>query len=821
MKRFFCALFIALILLSACVLFAFAEEPVTTTVMVYMCGSNLESREGLATKDVFEMIESGYDTDYTDVYLMTGGTTAWSMSSIDAKSTSIYHMKGSGIKNIWKDEMMNMGSGETLRMFLQTVFEQTDTDQYILILWDHGGGPLSGVCLDENFDNDYLSLFELQEGLSQSPFADRKLDIIGFDACLMSSVETAWLVSPYAKYMVASAEREPGSGWNYSFLAGIESDKSLIDTGRRIIDAYIGSFPADYGSPLTLAMTDLSVIEEVISEMSVYFTRINSILNDNLFQDIAALRYGAQGYGRDFRAVESTDYDLVDVVSFLKACEKHDLPVEDSLMDAINKAVVAIGSNLADSVGLSVYFPYHNQKEYALLGENFLSDTQFCPGYVKFIDHFQAYLHGEKIIEWTGLTPDIERRGEGFEISLALTESQREDMVSARLVLLDSMIPAESVNCSYKKVFSVSDIADRADGISAEYHDENLVFSYTEKSGAKNDIGPIEFIVNDDGEYQLDVLASNLTEIGEASYDDPGLSRMMRLILSPPDETGECVIRSVLVYDSALNRFTNRTGDTIENYKFLHFLSYQRFLTKEDGMILPYEAWGIYGNDADGISRPIIAIADAHIASALDWRFCVKTQYGMRYAAFEITDSRNNTFLTEPVLIRPLTESTLYHQRASVKGMPIEFEFRAVAESPSSVIVWMNLTNLSEKDTLVFKVRDVRINGQLMDSHYSQNVDWNMRIDSGDGGYTQSGSQTILYESGGRFWTVAAPKEKATLYIAVHFRTMIDILRTGRMSAVSFSIDIINDKTDKYLGALENITLKPEIFFPDLYENYR
>ena len=44
---------------------------------------------------------------------------------------------------------------------------------------------------------------------------------IGFDACLMSSVETAFMCAPYAEYMIASQEVEPGSGWNYAFLSGI------------------------------------------------------------------------------------------------------------------------------------------------------------------------------------------------------------------------------------------------------------------------------------------------------------------------------------------------------------------------------------------------------------------------------------------------------------------------------------------------------------------------------------------------------------------------------------------------------------------------
>ena len=48
-------------------------------------------------------------------------------------------------------------------------------------------------------------------------FDGQPFELIGFDACLMASVEMASVASPYAKYMVASEEVEPGSGWDYGY----------------------------------------------------------------------------------------------------------------------------------------------------------------------------------------------------------------------------------------------------------------------------------------------------------------------------------------------------------------------------------------------------------------------------------------------------------------------------------------------------------------------------------------------------------------------------------------------------------------------------
>lgn len=45
-----------------------------------------------------------------------------------------------------------------------------------------------------------------------------KLDIMGFDACLMSQWEIGSILAPYAKHLFGSELLEPGTGWDYSLL---------------------------------------------------------------------------------------------------------------------------------------------------------------------------------------------------------------------------------------------------------------------------------------------------------------------------------------------------------------------------------------------------------------------------------------------------------------------------------------------------------------------------------------------------------------------------------------------------------------------------
>ena len=58
-----------------------------------------------------------------------------------------------------------MGDQDTLASFLRYGQENRPAQSYALILWDHGGGPLEGVCWDETSGMDHLSLREVTGAL--------------------------------------------------------------------------------------------------------------------------------------------------------------------------------------------------------------------------------------------------------------------------------------------------------------------------------------------------------------------------------------------------------------------------------------------------------------------------------------------------------------------------------------------------------------------------------------------------------------------------------------------------------------------------------
>ncbi|MCD6488404.1 MAG: hypothetical protein J7K21_04185 [Desulfurococcales archaeon] len=103
---------------------------------------------------------------------------------------------------------VNTGDPDTLKSFIEFVVGNYPAEHYMLIIWDHGGGP-GGAAWDYSSDDDYLTLKEIREAVEE---AGVHLDIIGFDACLMATIDAAYEFRNVADYLVASEETEPGHG---------------------------------------------------------------------------------------------------------------------------------------------------------------------------------------------------------------------------------------------------------------------------------------------------------------------------------------------------------------------------------------------------------------------------------------------------------------------------------------------------------------------------------------------------------------------------------------------------------------------------------
>lgn len=262
------------------------------TICIYMCGTDLESGSGAATNDLIEMIEADIPDDVT-VLIMTGGTAVWnpygaddeavesgmipadSYVEPDSEHTQIYLMRDDGMTLIHTyGENMNMGDANTMAEFFEFALAYAPSEHLMTSVWNHGGGPLSGVAVDQ-YTGEMISMIDVgrvAEAAAGARGGDN-IDIFGFDTCLTSNIETAYLLSPYVDYMVASEETEPSTGWNYLWMDVFNETNDPVEIGKAIVDAYAktGSEKLEWSDAkdITLALTDLSQIPELYSAFNV------------------------------------------------------------------------------------------------------------------------------------------------------------------------------------------------------------------------------------------------------------------------------------------------------------------------------------------------------------------------------------------------------------------------------------------------------------------------------------------------------------------------------------------------------------------------
>ncbi len=334
------------------------------TVMVYLCGTDLESKSGMATRDLQEMLAARFDTDRVNVLIYTGGCLQWRNNIVSNSKNQIYRIAMDGSqrgKAAMFTEQADMGSGsmvspDTLSSFIRYCAEHYPANRYELIFWDHGGGSQSGYGYDEkNPKAGSMTLSGINRALKDGGVT---FDMIGFDTCLMATVENALVASQYGDYLVASEETEPGVGWYYTdWLSALASDPGMdtLSLGRMIVDSFADTCARSCpGQPATLSVTDLAELEKTVPETIAAFSKeTSSLITNDSYRSVS----DARAQAREF--APSTRIDQIDLVHLARNLNTESSnAMADALLSAVkyNRA----SQSMANSYGLSAFFPYKN-----------------------------------------------------------------------------------------------------------------------------------------------------------------------------------------------------------------------------------------------------------------------------------------------------------------------------------------------------------------------------------------------------------------------------------------------------------------------------
>ena len=236
----------------------------------YLCGSDLETNGGFATTDLSEMMEVQLPEN-VNVVIQTGGAAVWQNDQMDPEKLQRWLYNSEGLQLIEEQDTANMGDAQTLYEFLAFANENYPADKVAVTFWNHGGGSVSGAAFDELHGLDSLNLAEMYQAFDAVWPADAEhpaLELVGFDTCLMATVDVASTFQNFAKYLVASEEVEPGNGWLYSGWLGALAENTDMDgaaLGTAICDTYYqGCEAVGTQDQTTLSVTDLSRLEPLL-----------------------------------------------------------------------------------------------------------------------------------------------------------------------------------------------------------------------------------------------------------------------------------------------------------------------------------------------------------------------------------------------------------------------------------------------------------------------------------------------------------------------------------------------------------------------------
>jgi predicted small lipoprotein YifL len=362
------------------------------TVMIYMCGSDLESDGGAATADINEILYAT-PSEHVKVILQTGGAKEWQNSVVDADTSQRWLATADGLVLVDDAGQQNMTDPQTLTDFVQYCAENYPANRNILVLWDHGGGTLGGYGSDEHYPDGTMSLSQIDQVLTG---ANVVFDWIGFDCCMMGTVETAFVAEKHADYLIASQRSEPGGGWYYTdWLNALYENPSLSspEVGQIIVNSFIREEKSgDFGDELTLSMIDLTAFSPFMDALNAYLSSVNTgLIDTSAYKQVSKARYDSRSPGEE-------EYDQVDLAYLVNNIALGD---GQALLSRLDDTVLISEETAAHYAGLSLYFPYSSiesvQDTLDVAKSIGMSDS-----YQKFMSDFTSLMAGGQIYHGGG-----------------------------------------------------------------------------------------------------------------------------------------------------------------------------------------------------------------------------------------------------------------------------------------------------------------------------------------------------------------------------------------------------------------------------------
>lgn len=442
-----------------------APKPAEWTVLVFMNGDNNLEKDALINFAQMARIGS---TDQVNIVVQVDRIAKYAHTTpVDWSQTLRFKIER-GTQPQPKEAVadlgeLNMGDEKVLRDFVRWGMDKYPAKKYFLVIWDHGQGyrlflnslldrqrtilasrgfktnetlasiraasirlrSAEGVASDDRVtapfrsapgepyrsasndetNKDVLYNKEIVDAM-KSTLNGRKIELIGFDACLMAMMETVYGVRDVATYFVGSEDLEPGLGWKYDdFLNKLVANPGMDGSG--LASTIVDSYRDFYGRPemldqggdeTTLSALSLKEAGGIASALSLLSNTLVESLNSEL-QNIIGARSASATYAPGYQ------FHHIDLVQFLtELVQRSKTPAivqqSNAVIQLVSSAVIARHAGAKrqgayGSHGLAIYFPAasHEYTSDPFAEGGYDKDNQFFP--VDFVqnERWADFLH--------------------------------------------------------------------------------------------------------------------------------------------------------------------------------------------------------------------------------------------------------------------------------------------------------------------------------------------------------------------------------------------------------------------------------------------
>ena len=751
MKKLMAAL-LALSLMAALLsgmAFAEAGNAKKATVMIYICGADLESKNHQATQTMATINQSGVNIDAVNVVALLGGATVWSRG-YDTSKLSLVQLGQRRPTLVSELDLTPMSDPQTLTQFLDMCKQDYPAEKYYLIIWDHGGGPNQGVCQDYLFNYDTLTLNEMEQALGDSAFGDGGLEIIAFNTCLTSSLEFSAKLAPFARYMVATEDSMYGIG--YDWLSTLDTQDDPVATGALIVDETFALnksvIDANHDDLInSVSLVDLSKVPALVQAMDDFFPLVTPEVNNAAFTAVSQRRKDSTTFGVSESGGDS-NRDLVDLGDLVVNLREYAPDQADALLDALDQAVVYKCSVTDACHGLTVYHPYSNK---AMLPTNMAvhNDLGVSDGYSAYIQQFAAMLTGTPLADWSGLTTEDgpAEKDNRTLFTLTLTPEQAENLADSRLYVLQ-----KHDDDSYSFTFENVNTVLKDNDITSEFSGTAL-YAVSDEGPLSE---PLSYEITDSGDYRI---AATLVREGVADAEDFEARALINCTIDP--QTKRLTPGSILLQDES-GSYTSIYNMRLSDFTAIRLPIVRRAETfAEDGTMLPFRDWDI--------------VSEAEWSAPIDdsWSFALLNDTldtTQLFATFQVTDSQSNWYSSQCRVVKALI-SGADEVRVEYDDMGLLL-INSFSLSPleGNLVLTASLTNLTDSETIV-ALSDLTMNGIAL-------------------------SQTAEAYGSGENWGLL-PQEEQYLTVTV---PVADLPQVDEITDVTFTLTSVDMQTNEAIG---------------------